>query len=66
VECLDSLSAHADGDELVDWLAQTPAPPRGASVVHGEALASDTFRRRLHEELGWRATVPGHGQMVTV
>ena len=56
---IDSLSAHADGDELLAWLAQTPVPPRGASVVHGEAAAADTFRLRLRDELGWDARVPG-------
>ena len=66
VECLDSLSAHADADELVDWLAKMPAPPKAVSVVHGEALAADALRRRLHDELGWRGSVPSHGQTISL
>jgi len=66
VDCLDSLSAHADADELIDWLGQVARPPSGVSVVHGEVTAADTFRRRLHEELGWNARVPGQGETVVI
>jgi metallo-beta-lactamase family protein len=62
---LDSLSAHADGDELVAWLRAAPAPAR-VSVVHGEPTAADTLRRRIRHELGWPAAVPGQGDSVSV
>jgi metallo-beta-lactamase family protein len=62
---LDSLSAHADGDELVAWLRASPAPAR-VSVVHGEPTAADTLRRRIRHELGWPAAVPGQGGSVSV
>lgn len=66
VENLDSLSAHADADEIIDWLRQLPAPPERVSIVHGEATAADVFRRRIQEELGWRGAVPSQGQSVLV
>lgn len=66
VECLDSLSAHADADELVDWLGQVPVAPSAVSVVHGEATAADTFRRRLRDDLGWHGSVPAQGQSVII
>ena len=62
---LDSLSAHADGDELVAWLRSAPAPAR-VSVVHGEPAAADTLRRRIRHELGWAASVPSQGESVEV
>jgi metallo-beta-lactamase family protein len=62
---LDSLSAHADGDELVAWLRSAPSAAR-ASVVHGEPTAADTLRRRIRHELGWQAAVPGLGESVVV
>lgn len=58
IQQIDSLSAHADGSELIAWLAQTPVPRWGASVVHGEAAAADAFRLRLRDELRWDAQVP--------
>lgn len=63
---LDSLSAHADAGELLDWLGAAPRPPDAVSVVHGEATAADTLRRRIHHKLGWPATVPAQGDHVVV
>jgi metallo-beta-lactamase family protein len=61
---LDSLSAHADADELIAWLRSVPRPPASVSVVHGEASAAETLRRRIRHELGWQASVPGQGDAV--
>jgi len=66
IACLDSLSAHADADELIDWLGEMSPPPSMVSVVHGEATTADTFRRRIRDDLGWRASVPGEGQQVRI
>lgn len=63
---LDSLSAHADAEGLMAWLAASPAPPAAVSVVHGEASAADTLRRRIRLELGWPASVATLGSTVTV
>jgi metallo-beta-lactamase family protein len=61
VVCLQSASAHADGNQLLDWLRAMPAPPAQVYVVHGESQASDTLRTRIQRELGWRAEVPEQG-----
>ena len=61
---LDNLSAHADAAELTDWLASTAGPPNRAFIVHGEPAAADTFRRTLHDDLGWATHVPTHGQTI--
>ena len=63
---LDSLSAHADADELLRWLATMDRAPRGISIVHGEPVAADTLRRRLRDELSWPASVARYGDSVTV
>lgn len=63
---IDSLSAHADADELITWLARTPRPPRAVSVVHGEPSAADALRRRLADELDWSARVVHDRERVVV
>lgn len=60
VVCLQSASAHADGNQLLDWLRSMPSAPAQVYVVHGERQASDTLRLRIQRELGWRAVVPEH------
>ncbi len=63
---IDSLSAHADADGLLAWLGSAPTSPSAVSVVHGEAGAADTLRRRISNELDLPASVPGLGDSVIV
>ncbi|MDH3239906.1 MAG: MBL fold metallo-hydrolase [Alphaproteobacteria bacterium] len=57
---LQMLSAHADGDQILDWLGHFRAPPRLTFVTHGEPAASDALRRRIEEELNWPCRVPDY------
>lgn len=55
---IDSLSAHADYSEILQWLRHLPAPPQHTFITHGEPAAADALRLRLQDELGWSASVP--------
>jgi metallo-beta-lactamase family protein len=57
---LDMLSAHADADELIAWLAGCSRPPRLTFITHGEPDAADALRHRLEEQLGWQCCVPAY------
>lgn len=59
-----SFSVHADADELVEWLARCPQPPRTVFVVHGEPPAAGALATRVTDELGWCAVVPRLGERV--
>jgi metallo-beta-lactamase family protein len=59
------FSAHADVDQMTDWLRSAPEP-RGVFVVHGEPAAAAAFVETLHAELGWTAVAPRHGERVRV
>lgn len=63
---LDELSAHADANELVQWMKSAPAAPAMTYVTHGEPDASDALRARIKHELGWRARVPEHLETVSL
>jgi len=58
---LQSASAHADGDQLLAWLATAPERPDQVYVTHGEPGPSDQLRQRIEYELRWRAMVPEYG-----
>jgi metallo-beta-lactamase family protein len=64
VVALNGLSAHADADEILDWLRTFEAPPRETFITHGEPRASDALRRRIQDELGWSARAPEHLERV--
>ena len=63
---LATASAHADGDQLLDWLRGLPAAPRRVYVVHGDLPAADMLRQRIDHTLGWPAEVPEHGDTVAL
>jgi len=58
VAYLDSLSGHADRDELLAWVGALPAAPQRVFITHGEPLPSDALRQAIEERQGWPCTVP--------
>jgi len=61
---VEGFSVHADGDEIIAWLAGIPEPPQAAYVVHGEPRAAGALAGRIRDELGWLAVVPRDGERV--
>jgi metallo-beta-lactamase family protein len=64
VESISSLSAHADYQETLAWLAAMSAMPERTFITHGEPAAADALRRRIEETLHWRCDVPTYLQSV--
>ena len=64
VATLDGLSAHADRDEILRWLASFNRPPRRTFVVHGEPHAAESLSKVIRERLGWTADVAIDGAVV--
>lgn len=62
VAALENLSAHADADEIMQWLGNFRSPPKHSFIVHGEPDAADSLRRRIAAELGWSVSVAEHRQ----
>jgi len=61
---LETLSAHADQADLIDWASGAARPPKTVFVIHGEPVAADVLRRRLGERLGCRVVVPDYRETV--
>jgi metallo-beta-lactamase family protein len=62
VETLGGYSAHADRNELRQWLRKLGGPIRRAFVVHGEADAAQAMAQLLREEGVRQVDVPTRGQ----
>jgi len=60
IEAIDSMSAHADANEIMRWLGHFQTPPTTTFLVHGEVEPMDALRARIEKELGWRVRTPGH------
>ena len=63
---LQMFSAHADSEEILDWLRHFEKPPRSTQIVHGEPAAADALRHRIAEELGWNCRVPEHLETIAL
>ncbi|MBC8064104.1 MAG: MBL fold metallo-hydrolase [Chlorobia bacterium] len=59
---LNSLSAHADQEEIMTWLKNFKTPPKMTFIVHGETKAQEALQAKIHSDLGWKTTVPSQGQ----
>ena len=64
VVALEHLSAHADSDEIMQWLSGFSHAPQQTFIVHGEPEAADALRRRISLEKRWQVTVAEQGQRV--
>ena len=60
VHNLSKLSAHADADEILQWLGGFKIVPRQTFITHGEPEASQALRKRIEGELGWTCRIPEH------
>lgn len=65
VHTLDMLSAHADAQQIVEWMSTAPSAPAAVYLTHGEPDAADQLRLRLRRSLGWEARVPEFGETVS-
>jgi len=55
---LNGFSAHADRDELIEWLSGLKKPPRRVFVTHGESSSARYFSSFIKEKTGWKTRVP--------
>lgn len=63
---LSMLSAHADREQLLAWLAKLPKAPQRLFVTHGEPVAADALRLAVQERFGWNAAVPDYRDAVAL
>ncbi len=64
VRMIDTLSAHADADEILGWLRKFPNAPKMTYITHGEPSSSEMLRKRIEEELHWACKVPDYLETV--
>ncbi|TYQ00270.1 metallo-beta-lactamase family protein [Tenacibaculum adriaticum] len=58
IKNIESLSAHADQSELIDWMSEIKNIPENVFLIHGEATACDAFRVKIKDAYKWDAKIP--------
>lgn len=64
IHTLGGFSAHAGQSQLLEWAQAFDAPHPKLYLIHGEADAKATLRRRL-AEAGRSAEIPEHGEVLS-
>jgi len=64
VEKIDSMSAHADSQEILRWLGGFRRPPSMTFLVHGELTAMEALQAKIAAELKWPTKIPNHAETV--
>lgn len=64
IETLDSLSAHADRTEILDWLARASSKPGKICLVHGEPEAAATLQASIRDRIGVETHIPSYREKV--
>ena len=60
---IEGLSAHADQNDLLNWLSELENKPKKVFLVHGENQATDELRIKINEKYGFDCTIPLMGQV---
>ncbi|WP_225034633.1 MBL fold metallo-hydrolase RNA specificity domain-containing protein [Winogradskyella sp. SM1960] len=58
IKSIESLSAHGDQQDLLDWLSDIKNVPEHVYLIHGESSALDAFRVKLKDKYNWNVTIP--------
>lgn len=63
---LNMLSAHADREEILEWLKTFNHNPNKTYLTHGEPESALALKELISERLHWPVTIPEYGQRVTL
>ena len=58
IKSIESLSAHADQNDLLNWMSNIKNIPEKVFLIHGEPTALDAFRVKIKDTFNWNVTVP--------
>ena len=58
IERIESLSAHADQNDLINWMSSIKNIPEKVYLIHGEPTALDAFRVKIQDIHNWNVMIP--------
>ncbi|HEX9600537.1 MAG TPA: MBL fold metallo-hydrolase [Mariniflexile sp.] len=58
IKHLESLSAHADQEELIHWISNIINIPEKVYLIHGEPSALDVLRVKIKDTYHWDVSIP--------
>jgi metallo-beta-lactamase family protein len=66
VKILSNMSAHADYEEILGWLAHFNHSPRKIFLTHGEPEALQSLKEKITQRFHWNCVAPEYLQTQTL
>ncbi|MCD6039694.1 MAG: Metallo-beta lactamase family protein [Gammaproteobacteria bacterium] len=60
VKMLSNMSAHADYEEILDWLGNFNHHPRKVFITHGEPEAALSLKEKIEQRFRWTCVIPDY------
>jgi metallo-beta-lactamase family protein len=57
VKQLNGLSAHADQNELLQWLGSFESSPKITFIVHGEIESAEALKKKIEDKYEWNNVI---------
>ncbi len=58
VRSVESLSAHADQHDLLNWMSAIKNIPENVYLIHGEPVATNTLKVKIKDIYKWNVSIP--------
>lgn len=58
IKKIDTLSAHADYNEILEWLSYFENKPKKVFITHGEITSAESLKAKIEERFGWSVVLP--------
>lgn len=58
IKMIDSFSAHADDQEILDWLGYFEKQPKKVFITHGEIQSSQSLQQKIEKRFNWSVIIP--------
>ena len=62
---LNGMSAHADREDIIDWLGCFEPKPAQVFLVHGEPSSAEQLSKLIGQKLAVSSYIPRYGDVVT-
>lgn len=66
IKSVESLSAHADQKDLINWMSAIKNIPENVFLIHGEPTAIDAFRVKIQDTYKWHVSTPRLNEVVSL
>lgn len=62
IKSIDSMSAHADYQEMLGWLGHFKSAPKKVFITHGDQDAAQSLKEKIENRFHWSCVIPEYLQ----